>query len=178
MSEPAPGYAAQRGLYVPGVTHMGRFEWERVIRRCRLGFYEGKAKDPKRWVPHSTVQGVALVMATWADLDGTSIRPSVALLALVCETDERKVRACITHLRHLMLLELVKAHRSPGRGGGPGRPAEYRMAAPDDLLSRVAHFDPEFKTLIVPDGVDTPPPRKPRSKKADGDAVLWPVPDA
>lgn len=174
MSEPAPDHDTPEGLLVPGVNWIGRFEWERLIRRCRLGFYEGKTKDPKRWVRHATVQQVALVLATYADMDGTRIRPSAALVARVSELDERTVRICVQRLRRLNLLELVRHPRSPGRGGGEGRPAEFRMSVPADLLERVAHLDPEHRQVIVPDGVDVAPTRKPRAKKsASADAALW-----
>lgn len=140
-------------------TWVRRFDWERIIRRCRLGFYDGPAKDPKRWVPHSTTQHVALTLATYADLDGTRVRPSMGLVALVCGIDERKARACVKHLRAVGLLALVTPARSPGRSGGPGKAAEYRMSVPDDLLSRVAHLDPDCQKVIVPDGVDVEPQR-------------------
>lgn len=159
------------------VRTVGRFEWERLIRRCRLGFYEGKTKDPKRWVRHATVQHVAFTAATWADLDGTRIRPSIARLALVCELDERTVRVCIQRLRRLNLLQLVTPHRPPGRGGGPGRPAEYRMTVPAGLLDRVAYLDTDERMLIIPTGVDVAPERKPRAKKSPADP-LWKTPSA
>lgn len=174
MADEAPDHDTPDGLLVPGVNWIGRFEWERVIRRCRLGFYEGKTKDPRRWVRHATVQQVALMLATYADMDGTRIRPTVELVARVCEIDERTVRICIQRLRRLNLLELVRPPRSPGRSGGPGRAAEFRMSVPGDLLERVAHLDPDHQKLIVPDGVDMPPPRKARAKKStSSDAALW-----
>lgn len=164
MADEAPVHDTPDGLLVPGVNWIGRFEWERLIRRCRLGFYDGKVRDPKRWVPHTTVQHVALVLATYADLDGTRVRPSARRVAQVCELDERKVRACITHLRQSMLLELVRPARSPGRSGGPGRPAEFRMSVPDDLLERLAYLDPDEQVVVVPSGAQVPPERKPRRR--------------
>ncbi|TDD37843.1 hypothetical protein E1287_07235 [Actinomadura sp. KC06] len=160
--EPGDDAVALAGL---DVQWMRRFDWERLVRRCRLGFYEGKTRDPRRWVRHLTVQDVALVLATYGNLDGTRVRPSAARMAMVCDLDERTVRAVIGRLRRLNLLELVSPHRSPGRRGGPGWSAEYRLTAPADLLERVAHLDPEEQTLIVPPGVDTGPERKPRAPK-------------
>lgn len=143
------------------IRDVGRFEWERWIRRCRLGFYQGATKDPKRWVRDSTMHQVALTLATYGDLDGTRIFPSAERVALVCQLDVRTVRVCIGRLRDLHLLRMVAAPRSPGRGGGPGRPAEYRLTVPSDLLVRVAHLDPDEQKVIVPDGVDVAPTRKP-----------------
>lgn len=165
MSEPEADPETPDGVLVPATTWVGRFEWERLIRRCRLGFYEGEKQDPRRWVPHATVQHVALVLATYADLDGTRVRPSAQRVANVCDLDERRVRACITHLRNTNLLELVRAARSPGRNGGPGRSAEFRMSVPDDLLERVAHLDPDEQVVVVPTGAPMPPERKPRGRK-------------
>lgn len=176
MSETAPDHGTQDGLCVPGIMRMSRFEWERCIRRFRLGFYEGKTKDPKRWVRHATVQQVALALATYGDLDGTRVRPSVERMANVCELDERTVRACIQRLRGLNLLELVTPPRSPGRGGGKGRAAEFRMTVPEDILLRVAHLDQDEKKVTVPDGVDVAPPRKSRAKAASPDECLWTTP--
>ncbi|MCP9963970.1 hypothetical protein LUX57_01215 [Actinomadura madurae] len=112
------------------------------------------------------MQHVALVLATYADLDGTRVRPSAKRVAQVCELDERKVRACITHLRQSRLLELVRPARGPGRAGGPGRPAEFRMSVPDDLLDRLAYLDPDEQVVVVPSGAQAPPERKPRGRKA------------
>lgn len=156
-----------------GVRWVGRFEWERWVRRCRLGFYDGKTKDPKRWVRHATVQQVAFALSTYADLDGTRVRPSIARMAMVCDLDERTVRVCVKRLRQVQLLELVAPHRSPGRSGGPGRAAEFRMSVPYDLLELVAHLDPDEQVLIVPEGVDVPPERKPRKKAGQADEALW-----
>lgn len=165
MADEEPGDDAAEALAEAGVAWMRRFDWERLVRKCRLGFYEGRTKDPRRWVRHSTAQQVALVLATYGDLDGTRVRPAVARMALVCELDERTVRAVIGRLRRLNLLELVAPHRSPGRRGGPGRAAEYRLTAPDDLMVRVAHLDPDEQKLTVPPGIDTGPDRKPRAPK-------------
>lgn len=164
MAEPEPEQAPD-GIQAPGVMRVGRFEWERLIRRVRLGFYEGATRDPRRWVPHTTVQHVALVLATYADLDGTRVRPSARRVAQVCGLDERRVRAVITHLRRSQLLELVRPARGPGRGGGPGRPAEFRMSVPDDLLERLAYLDPDEQVVVVPSGAVTPPEPKPRPRK-------------
>lgn len=69
-----------------------RFEWERVIRRADL--------------PLGT-KGVALLMATWADEDGTNVRPGEERLARVAGINARNTRKHVTKLRSLGLLVLV-----------------------------------------------------------------------
>lgn len=148
------------------------WEWVKVIRRARLGFYDSPKKDPKKWVSSKVVQHIALVAVTYGDYpDGTSIRPSVGRLARVCDTDERTVRACLKRLVDLQLFEMVSPHRHPGRGGGEGRPAEYRLLMPIGLLERVAHLDPHEAELVVPVGAEVPPERKTRRKTAGGAPV-------
>ncbi|MBA9005990.1 hypothetical protein [Thermomonospora cellulosilytica] len=166
MQEPeSAGQPGQAELDAPGITPLGRFEWERAIRRVRLGFYDSPRQDPKRWVRHATVQQVALVIATYGDLDGSRVFPSAERVARVCELDVRTVETCLRRLRALHLLQMVRPRRSPGRRGGPGRPAEYRLTAPTDLLERVAYLDPEEKLLVVPPGAVTGPARKPRARR-------------
>ncbi|MFD0851428.1 hypothetical protein ACFQ07_04320, partial [Actinomadura adrarensis] len=105
MADHEPDSDPRDGLVDAGVVPVGRFEWERVIRRCRLGFYEGRTKDPRRWVRNATVQQVALMLATYADMDGTRIRPRLETVAAVCEIDVRTVRISVARLRWLNLLE-------------------------------------------------------------------------
>jgi hypothetical protein len=146
-------------------THF--WEWIRVIRRARLGFYDSPTNNPKKWVSHTVVQHVALTAATYGDYpSGENIRPSTGRLARVCDIDERTVRACLRRLAGLGLLQVVVEHRHPGRSGGEGRPAEYRLGLPADLLERVAHLDPDEREVVVPAGAVVPPERKRRTKTA------------
>jgi hypothetical protein len=103
---------------------MSRFEWERLIRRMVLA---------------KPVKLVALVLATYADPDGTRVRPGVDVLADVTGDSARNVRRVVTMLRDLDLLTLVS--RGGGRGG-KGRAAEYRLTVPVDLLDRVELLTP------------------------------------
>jgi hypothetical protein len=96
-----------------------RFEWERVIRSC---------VDM-----HVTVKAVAYTMATYGDLDGTSVRPgNDALIADTC-TSDKTVRRAVAELRGLGLIERVVHGSARGRAGVAD---EYRLAIPDDLHSR------------------------------------------
>jgi hypothetical protein len=98
---------------------IGRYEWERILRRAVL------PKD---------VKYIALLLATWADPDGTRVRPGVAELAASAEQGEATVRRRVAVLRDLGFLILVS--RGGGRGGA-GKAAEYRLSLPADLLERV-----------------------------------------
>lgn len=103
-----------------------RFEWERIVRRI---------------VAPKHVKFLALVLATYADTDGTRVRPGLKRLAAVTGDDERNVRRILRVIREdLGLLEMVS------RGGGRGRiekAAVYRLAIPADLLERATLLDPD-----------------------------------
>lgn len=91
-----------------------RFEWERVVRRVQT---------------HSTTKYLALVMATYADQDGSRIRPGVERLALVMCVSEKTVKRAFADLRALGLIERTKQgnrHR--------GLADEYRLTVPSTLL--------------------------------------------
>lgn len=106
---------------------IGRFEWERLVRRIVM------PKEDKF---------LALMMATWADLDGTRVRPGTRWLMNATGDSERTVRRHITLLtKQWGLIELVS--RGGGRGG-QGRASEWRLTIPVDLLER--------HTLLGPDG--------------------------
>jgi hypothetical protein len=102
----------------------GRFEWERLVRRMTL-------PRPQKFL--------AFVLATYADPDGTRVRPGVEVLADVTCQSEKNVRRHLAELRGLQLIELVS--RGGGRGGA-GRTSEYRLTIPTDLLDRLVMLDP------------------------------------
>ena len=91
-----------------------RFEWERVVRRVQT---------------HSTTKYLALVLATYADQDGSRIRPGVERLALVMCVSEKTVKRAFAELRALGLVERTKQgnrHR--------GLADEYRLTVPSTQL--------------------------------------------
>jgi hypothetical protein len=102
---------------------IGRYEWERLVRRIVM---------PK---PHKLL---AFVLATYADSDGTRVRPGNDVLADVTGDSEKNVRRILGALRELGLLSLVS--RGGGRGGR-GKASQYRLTIPDDLLDRVTLLD-------------------------------------
>jgi hypothetical protein len=97
---------------------VGRFEWEAVLRRLAL---------PKE------VKYVGFVMATYADPNGTRIRPGAAELAAAVGDGESTLRRRVSFLRKAGLI--VQTSRGGGRNGA-GRATEYRLTLPLDLLEQ------------------------------------------
>lgn len=123
---------------------LDRFAWERVVKRCKM--------------PRST-KLVALTLATFANRDGSNVRPGEEQLAADLDgMSERQVRRHMARLRdEYRLIERVS------RGGSRSRyPDVYRLVLPDDLADRVEfNEDPELRrdrrlqaVDKVPDSVD------------------------
>ncbi|MFE7799051.1 helix-turn-helix domain-containing protein [Nocardia sp. NPDC057440] len=92
---------------------MDRFEWERIIRRLRI-----PAKD----------KYLALMLATYAESDGSRVFPGVDRLALVMCTGTATVKRQLATLRDLGLVERVKqGNRHAGLAD------EYRLTIPLNL---------------------------------------------
>jgi DNA-binding transcriptional ArsR family regulator len=109
-----------------------RYDWERVIKRARLG---------------TPAKAVALAMATYADLDGTKVRPGVVRLAAVTELSERSVYSALKKLTNLGLIECVFRG---GHRGESGMASVYRLTIPADLLERVEMLPPSEKPAPTP----------------------------
>jgi hypothetical protein len=111
---------------LPDASHpVGRYEWERIIRRAVM---------PK------AVKYVALILATYADADGSRVRPGIDVLAAVAGEGQSTVRKRVAELRTTYgLLDVVS--RGGGRNGS-GKAAEYRLVMPVDLLERVEMLPP------------------------------------
>lgn len=117
----------------------GRFEWERIVRRCQI---PGPTKL------------VALVCSTFANPDGSNVRPGEPRLAAVCGMGASTVRRHLARLLELGLLERL-ANGGGRRGEGWARAARYRLTVPSDLLELVELLDPDDGTpLTQASGVD------------------------
>lgn len=111
---------------------IGRFDWERLVRRI---------------VMPTGHKLIALILATWADPNGSRVRPGLGLLAASTGVSERTARRVLGSLaRDWGLIDLVA--RGGGRNG-KGKTAEYRLTIPTDLLERL--------TLLGPDGLPDSP---------------------
>ncbi len=98
-------------------TAANRNDWERTMRRVR-------ADKP-------ATQHVAFVLATWADPDGSRVRPGIARLVLVTRLSERTVRRALEWLRDEEFILKVK------HGNRHAREAdEYRLSIPSDIFER------------------------------------------
>lgn len=101
------------------IQPIGRFEWERIIRRIRM---------PK------PLKFLALLLGSYADPDGTRVRPGVAELMEDTGDGDRHVRRLLGELRDQYGL-IQQVSRGGGRGG-KGKTATYRLTIPADLLDR------------------------------------------
>lgn len=95
----------------------GRFEWERCLRRVPMKL---------------ELKGFAFILASWADPDGTRVRPGVTVLCAVTGKSDSTVRRYLKQLRAMGLLTVVS--RGGGRNGA-GKAADFRLSVPADLLA-------------------------------------------
>ncbi|NKS66388.1 hypothetical protein GS461_09880 [Rhodococcus hoagii] len=101
-------------VFDDGPQPIDRFDWQRVIRRVEIP---------------SGVKFLALMLATYADPDGSRVRPGVKRLARVMAVSEPTVKRSMAVLRSLGLVVLVK------QGNRWANQAdEYRLTVPMDLL--------------------------------------------
>jgi hypothetical protein len=117
-----------------------RFDWERVIRRASL--------------PLAT-KGVALLLASYGNEDGTKVHPGEERLARVSGVTARSVRRHVAQLRDLHLLLLVsRANRFQGKAD------EYRLVVPvkADALRALDMLDPNERHRTPVSGDETAEP--------------------
>jgi hypothetical protein len=91
-------------------------QWTDVVRRARLG---------------RTVKAVAMVLATYADSDGTRVFPGIARLSYECELGYNVTQNALAKLRDAQLIALVK--KASRRGDAD----EYRLILGEELLERI-----------------------------------------
>lgn len=109
----------------PSLRAVDRFEWERIVRRARI--------------PKST-KYLALMLATYADHDGTRIRPGVDRLAIVMQVSKKTVTLAFADLRELGLVERTRQGNRHARHSDT-----YRLTVPVDMpdSSALALLDPD-----------------------------------
>lgn len=102
----------------------GRYEWERLVRRIVM--------------PWPT-KALCFLLSTYADSNGTRVRPGVDVLAAVTGLSEKTARRRLAEIYAAGLL--AKTRRGGGRNGR-GRAAEYQLTIPVDLLDRFEMLPP------------------------------------
>lgn len=115
---------------------IGRFEWERILRRIQ--------------VSSPSVKLVGFTMATYASSDGGNVRPGQARLAAVMGASISTVRRGQAELECIGMLDMVTKGRSFGRGHIGSFASEYRLTVPSDLLERVTMLDPDEQNNQAP----------------------------
>jgi hypothetical protein len=99
-----------------------RWTWVDVVRRARLG---------------RTTKGVALLLATYADNDGSRVFPGVATASVAAEVDYKTAKRAIADLVKAGLLEVVG-----DRTRKAGSATEYRLVLAEDVLERIDVLTP------------------------------------
>lgn len=102
-----------------------RYEWERVVRRIRMP---------------PTTKLVALTLASYANRDGSQVRPGRGRIAAVVGVTTRTVSRCLVMLRDMGLLDRI----SKGSGSAFHSATDvYRLTIPVDLLDATEMLDPD-----------------------------------
>lgn len=114
--------------------------WTDLIRRARLG---------------SSAKAVAMMLANYADSDGTRIFPGLTRLAVECELSYKTVQAAMEKLRRVGLVERVR------RAGRRGQADEYRLTIGPDLLEHLTVLSPSQVRLAM-EGIRRPWGKGPR----------------
>ncbi|WP_431728617.1 hypothetical protein [Verrucosispora sp. TAA-831] len=117
---------------------MGRFEWEQIINRARLGgLIAGNANGTRGGVSGPTFKAVALVWASHGNPDGSEVWPGDATLAVEAEVGLKVAQQVKRKLVELGLTEKVRSRSRKQRKGD-----EYRLTLPSDLLDHVEVLSP------------------------------------
>lgn len=127
----------------------GRYEWEQIIRRARLGSIiagsgrlGANGRPTRGGMTGLTFTAICLGWASYADDKGQKIYPGDATVAVDMETSLQNVAAVRKALLDLGLLQLVRGRR--GRRG-----TEYRLTIPSDLQDRLEVPTPAQHTLAA-----------------------------
>jgi Helix-turn-helix domain len=94
-----------------------RFKWEQALRDSELTV-GGEVKV-------STVKAVAFCLATWADGDGSKVRPSQKTVAASLGLSAKQVARSMRRLRELGWITVAE------ESGGEGQVTQYRLTTPD-----------------------------------------------
>lgn len=128
---------------------VGRYEWEQIIRRARLGpVITGSGRTGKNGratrggMSGTTFTGIALGWASYGNDKGREIYPGDATVAIDLETTIAAVRQVRQALVRLGLMEMIR-RRHGNRGD------EYRLTIPTDLLDALEVLTPAQHKLAA-----------------------------
>lgn len=125
-----------------GLTQLGRFDWERIIRRIHTKPLS-RCQTGSHHLPFE-IKSLLLFMATYAAADGTRVFPGDIRLTAVTGRSPATLHRWRAQPVRLGLLRLER------RGGAPGlerRASEYHLTVPDDLLETFCLLDPQTEAL-------------------------------
>jgi hypothetical protein len=110
----------------PEVRPVDRYEWERVIRRARLGgVIAGNAKGSRGGVSAAAFKAVAFTWSSHGNADGSDVYPGDATLAVESEVGLKAVKAIKAAMVRLGLTTRTKAGARR-----QGQPDIYRLTLP------------------------------------------------
>lgn len=121
-----------------GLIPIGRFDWERIIRRIHAK--PSPSCAPGRVHMPWDARSLLLLYATYGAADGTRIFPGDKRIITIIGKSSTTIRRWRDTPVRLGLLTLAQ------HGGGSGqyrRANEYRLTVPDDLLDRFCLLDPD-----------------------------------
>lgn len=105
-----------------------RWTWIDVVRRTRL--------------PRIT-KGIAFLLATYADNDGSRVFPGLATIAVAAGVNYKSAKTAVKQLVDAGLLERVSSLRRRGSA------SEYRLILAEDLMERAEVLTPaQFDTAV------------------------------
>lgn len=86
-------------------------------------------------------KAVAVMLASFADVDGSNVRPAMAKLGAMAGLSEGKARA------HVQALEALGWVVTKIPGGGRHNPTVYRLTRPADISTVVFALDPDMRLI-------------------------------
>lgn len=131
------------GRYLPWagteLMEVGRFDWERLLRRCEF-------KKP-------ATKLVALLLSTWASEDGSSVRPGRERLIAASNLSRGYVSKQLVALEELGLIYKVRNASFSGRGG-VGLASVYQLCAPTALYNNFLEDPSSLEPMVVEMGLE------------------------
>lgn len=118
---------------------VGRFDWERLLRRCEF-------KKP-------ATKLIALLLSTWASEDRSSVRPGRERLIAASNLSKGYVSKQMVALEELGLIYKVRNASFSGRGG-VGLASVYQLCAPTALYENFLQDPSSLEPMVVEMGLE------------------------